>query len=191
MMQAGQYEGNFSIYCHDEVKEMLETFCKMTLVPKLFQYIGDRILLIEVKDQEEVMIESIHMKMICFDIHSTKAKQFGFQGILADGQKITCLGDEPFHPSCENLVKGSDWLLSEAFCLYEQKEQFRPYEKHHSTALDAGRVAKQLEVKNLILYHTEDKTLSTRKQAYKKEAEKEFFGRIYVPDDLEHILLSQ
>ena len=42
-----------------------------------------------------------------------------------------------------------------------------------------------------LLYHTEYKTLSTRKQAYKKEAEKEFFGRIYVPDDLEHILLSQ
>ena len=65
-----------------------------------------------------------------------------------------------------------------------------PYEKCHSTALDAGRLAAELGVKNLILYHTEEKTLSTRKESYTKEAAENFKGKIVVPDDLEEISLA-
>lgn len=86
-------------------------------------------------------------------------------------------------------VEGADWLLCEAFCLYEDRERFKPYEKHHSTALDAGRLAAQLGVKNLLLYHTEDKTLATRKERYTAEAALQFNGKVYVPEDLEEILL--
>lgn len=56
--------------------------------------------------------------------------------------------------------------MSEAFCLYEDRERFQPYQKHHSTVLDAARLAERLGVKNLILYHTEDRTLDTRKSKY-------------------------
>ena len=52
-------------------------------------------------------------------------------------------------------------FLCEAFCLYEDREVFQPYKKHHSTALDAGRLAAELGVKNLVLYHTEDRNLDT------------------------------
>ena len=69
------------------------------------------------------------------------------------------------------------------------KRVFKPYEKHHSTALDAGRLAAQLGVKNLLLYHTEDKTLSTHKARYTAEAALQFNGKVYVPEDLEEILL--
>ena len=48
---------------------------------------------------------------------------------------------------------------------------------------------KQLGVKNLILYHTEEKTLANRKENYTREAAKNFKGRIFVPDDLEVIEL--
>ena len=44
-------------------------------------------------------------------------------------------------------------------------------------------------VRNLILYHTEDKTLETRKTRYTSEAETAFRGRVWVPDDLESIIL--
>jgi ribonuclease Z len=44
-------------------------------------------------------------------------------------------------------------------------------------------------VKNLILYHTEDHTLATRKKEYTAEAAQHFHGNIYVPDDLEVIPL--
>jgi ribonuclease Z len=48
---------------------------------------------------------------------------------------------------------------------------------------------KQLGVKNLILYHTEEKTLANRKENYTREAAENFKGRIFVPDDLEVIEL--
>lgn len=88
-----------------------------------------------------------------------------------------------------DYVMGADWLLCEAFCLYDDRERFKPYEKHHSTAFDAGRLASKLDVKNLLLYHTEDKTLATRKERYTAEAQQEFTGCVYVPDDLEKIIL--
>lgn len=59
-----------------------------------------------------------------------------------------------------------------------------------STALDAGRLAEALGVKHLVLYHTEDKTLAERKEAYTREASSVFTGRVYVPDDLERISLE-
>ena len=80
--------------------------------------------------------------------------------------------------------------MSEAFCLYEDRERFRPYEKHHSTVLDAARMAESLHVRNLILYHTEDRTLESRKERYTIEAQQKFTGKVWVPDDLERIILS-
>ena len=77
--------------------------------------------------------------------------------------------------------------MCEAFCLYADRDTFKPYEKNHSTALDAGKLAAELDVKNLILYHTEEKTIATRKQNYTREAAQNFKGRIIVPDDLEEI----
>ena len=52
--------------------------------------------------------------------------------------------------------------------------------------VDAGE---ELGVKNLILYHTEEKTLDSRKENYTREAAENFKGRIFVPDDLEVIEL--
>ena len=79
--------------------------------------------------------------------------------------------------------------MSEAFCLYEDRNRFQPYEKHHSTVLDAARLAEELGVKNLILYHTEDRTLDTRREKYTMEAKTAFCGHVFVPDDLERISL--
>ena len=79
--------------------------------------------------------------------------------------------------------------MSEAFCLYEDRDRFQPYEKHHSTVLDAARLAEELRVKNLILYHTEDRTLDTRRERYTMETKTVFKGQVFVPDDLERISL--
>ena len=79
--------------------------------------------------------------------------------------------------------------MSEAFCLYAQRDVFKPYEKHHSTAIDAGRDAAALRAKNLILYHTEDRSLATRATTYVAEAAQHFCGNIIVPDDLQVINL--
>ena len=129
--------------------------------------------------------------MMFAHIHSTKEKQYGFRATLPDGTSVVCLGDEPYNVANERYARNADWLMCEAFCLYADRERFRPYEKHHSTALDAGKVAATIGAGNLILYHTEDKTLTTRRAAYTAEAASVFGGRIIVPDDLEVIPLTR
>ena len=84
----------------------------------------------------------------------------------------------------------ADWLMSEAFCLYADRERFKPYEKHHSTALDAARNAQSLAARHLILYHTEEETLDTRKELYTREAKSVYPGPVFVPNDLEVIALE-
>ena len=186
-MLAGKYEGDFRIYCHKEAGEALYTICSVTLAGKFMKCIGERIFIHTVTDAQN--LEIMDMPVTFFDIGSTKMKQFGFR-LMAEGKAVTCLGDEPFY-ECERIyAEGCDYLLCEAFCTYRDREIFKPYEKHHSTALDAGKLAQELSVKNLILYHTEDKTLEMRKELYTEEAAQFFKGNIFVPDDLERISIT-
>ncbi len=181
----GKYEGLFHLYSHEKVLRLLDMMCKEMLTPKFYARIGDTVLMHEVTDGDR--FRAAEMDIQCFDILSTKEKQYGFTALTTDGQRVACLGDEPFNEHDRAYVEGADWLLSEAFCLYDDRDRFKPYEKHHSTALDTGRLAAELGVKNLIIYHTEDKTLTTRKEKYTLEAAKAFKGCIYVPYDLEVI----
>lgn len=184
-IQKGLYEGKLRVYGHNLVIDVLTWICKNTLPKKITAQIGQGIELIEVKDGDSFI--GAGMKVDCFDICSTKDKQFGCRVNLSDAKTLVCLGDEPFNESNIDYVKDCDWLLSEAFCLYEHKDIFKPYEKHHSTALDAGALAERLAVKNLVLYHTEDETIESRKQAYTKEAKENYTGNVFVPEDLEII----
>lgn len=185
LMSQGKYEGVLHIYGHERVLRVLLTMCEMMLPGKFLKMIGERVLTVEVKDGEH--FDAAGMHLVAFDILSTKEKQFGFTAILPDGTRVACLGDEPFNAHCRDYVAGADWLLSEAFCLYDAREVFKPYEKHHSTALDTGHLAKELGARHLVMYHTEDNTLASRKENYSKEAAREFDGEIFVPDDLEVI----
>ena len=81
--------------------------------------------------------------------------------------------------------------MCEAFCLYDDRDIFKPYEKNHSTALDTGIIAERLHVRNLVLYHTEDTCLQERKKRYGDEAKRSFSGTVHVPDDLEKICLAR
>ena len=133
--------------------------------------------------------EILGKKVTFFDIQSTKAKQFGFCMDLGAGRKLTCCRDEPYNSCEEAYAKDSTWLLHEAFCLHGQADIFHPYEKHHSTVKDACELAEQLHVKNLLLYHTEDRNLAKRKELYTEEGKRYYHGNLYVPDDLEKISL--
>lgn len=183
----GRYTGTFTIYCHNEVRDTLLTLCRLTLPAKIVKTIDQDIVVHTVSDGEQVMIDG--MKVTFFDIASTKLKQFGFSAVMPSGKRVACLGDEPYNNCNEQYVKGCDWMLSEAFCLDKDKNIFHPYEKHHSTALDAGRQAEKLGVKNLLLYHTEDTHLATRRETYTFEARRTFTGNVHVPDDLETVNL--
>ncbi len=108
---------------------------------------------------------------------------------LENGDKITCCGDEPYNSCVKQYAENSKWLLHEAFCLVSQAEIFHPYEKHHSTVKDACEIAQELNVRNLLLYHTEDRNLSQRKELYENEGKKYFKGNLFVPNDLETFVL--
>lgn len=187
LMSNNKYTGDFNIYCHDKSAEIIKVFCNMTLTSKLLKVMNERIHINEVKDGDKYNLCGIDFTF--FDIKSSKAKQFGFTAILPNNKKIVCLGDEPYNKENRRYMDNCDYLLSEAYCLYEDREKFKPYEKHHSTALDAGKLAQELGVKNLLLYHTEDSDLENRKERYTSEAKLEFSGNVYVPNDLEFIEL--
>ena len=109
---------------------------------------------------------------------------------LDSGHTLTFLGDEPFHDESAQYVKGADWLMCEAFCLYAHRHIHTPYQYHHSTVKEASELAEQNGVKNLILFHTEQATYGCRKELYTNESKKFFNGNIFIPDDLETIHLA-
>jgi len=183
MIFKGKHKGIFTIYCNDMVKKALLTMTDLMIPSKITKSIGSTVILQEVHDGEEVDIDD--MKVTFFDIGSVNFKQYGFSAVLPDGQRLVCLGDEPYSMNSEPYARGCDWLMCEAFCLYKDQFVFNPYEKNHSTALDAGMLAQELGVKHLVLYHTEDTHLNTRAAAYSAEVSQYYKGDIIVPNDLQ------
>ena len=72
--------------------------------------------------------------------------------------------------------------------MYSEADTYKPYDKHHSTVKDACELAQKLNVKNLVLYHTEDRTVN-RKEVYANEGKPYFKGNLFIPDDLETLEL--
>lgn len=191
--QCKGYEGLLHVYGNDKVMKVIKTIIDMILAKKQLAKVAERVVFHQLEDGD--CFEVGDMKLECFDIQSTKEKQFGFRAELPSSDEsdkplvLACLGDEPYNEQNRRYIVGADWMMCEAFCLYADRDTFKPYEKCHSTALDAGKLAEELGVKNLILYHTEEKTLANRKENYTREAAENFKGRIFVPDDLEVIEL--
>lgn len=182
-MNQGKYEGEVRIYCHSGLISTITTIAELTIQKKVTKHIGERIILVPLENGDEKQI--IGCEVTFFDIGSTKARQFGFTLVTSEGKKLSCCGDEPYNPCEEPYVKGSDWLMHEAFCLYREADKFKPYEKHHSTVKEACQLAEELKVPNLILYHTEDEHFGSRKELYTEEGRKYYHGNLYVPDDME------
>ena len=191
--QCKGYEGLLHVYGNDKVMKVIKTIIDMILAKKQLAKVAERVVFHQLEDSD--CFEVGDMKLECFDIQSTKEKQFGFRAELPSSDEsgkplvLACLGDEPYNEQNRRYIVGADWMMCEAFCLYADRDTFKPYEKCHSTALDAGKLAEELGVKNLILYHTEEKTLANRKENYTREAAENFKGGIFVPDDLEVIEL--
>lgn len=177
----GTYEGNFHIYCHEQLAQKIQAIANMTIQQKVCKNFGSRIIFDVVEDGDTRTI--IGNEVTFFDIASTKAKQFGFTMRLQDGRKFTCVGDEPYNEANYEYVKGSNWLLHEAFCLYDEANLFKPYEKHHSTVREACQLAETLGIDTLLLYHTEETHGKERKRLYTEEGKRYYSGNLLVPDD--------
>lgn len=189
MMKAGQYTQDFHIWCHEKLEKTIRLLCEATLQKKFVDLIGEKIFFHVVSDGTRA--DLLGWEFTFFDIHSTKAPQYGFSLRLSGGQKVTCLGDEPYNPACEKWVEGTDTLLCEAFCLYEDRERFKPYEKHHSTVRDACVLAEQMKIPRLVLWHTEDANYSVRQEKYLAEGQQYYQGNLCVPYDLDVLPLNE
>lgn len=184
---SGEYEGSLHLYMHAELEKVIKTALPAILAEKFVRLLNERVMFHVVEDKEERPILDYTVRFL--DIHSEKDRQFGFKTTLKNGKNLVFLGDETFHESLRDEVKGCDWLLHEAFCLSADADIFKPYEKKHSTVKDAAKIAASLDAGSLVLYHGNDKELPHRKENYTREAQQYFHGQVYAPDDLDVIAL--
>lgn len=187
-MNKGTYTDNFNIYGEKSVLDACRTICNLTLGSKFTKYFDDKINFIEVENNTSLTI--LKNTFTFFNINSTKLVQFGFKATTESGTTLCFLGDEPFKENLKDYAENVDFLMHEAFCLFEERDLFNPYEKHHSTVKEACENSVTLHSKNLILFHTEDKNINHRKEFYTAEANYFCGCNVIVPNDLEIIDLE-
>lgn len=180
------YTGTFTVAACKETLNHVRSICEMILGKKMTKYFDKQILFREVTDGEQIELAGFRLE--CFDIGSQKMKQFGFQLELPEGGQVCFPGDEPLKPACMHYASGAKWLFSEAYCLYADRDVYLPYQRSHVTALDVGKLAQEAGAQNLVIYHTEDYG-SDRADLMRAEAAEAFHGNIFVPEDMETLLL--
>ena len=182
LMEMDAYEGDLRFYLCQQVYDKIMAISHMIIRPGERSEFNKRMQFSIIKNREERKI--IGHDFTFFDIKSTKAVQFGFR-MKTEDKTLTFLGDEPLNDDSIEFVRNSDWMLAEAFCLYEEREIFHPYMYHHSTVKEASEQAEKYGVKNLVIWHTEDETWPNRKERYTRESKQYYHGNVFVPEDLE------
>ena len=185
LMNKNSYDGVLNIYANEETAEGLKVICKCVLASKITKLFGDRIEIITLKDGDTHTI--LDREITFFDIKSTKLSQFAFE---IKEEKLLFCGDEPLKEELYHKLQNVDYLLHEAFCMYSERDKFKPYEKHHSTVKDACALAESFKIKNLILMHTEDSHRDDKKKLYSAEGKEYYSGNLIIPCDSESISIE-
>lgn len=173
-----------NIYCNDKVYEAIKGVAAYVLPEKLRNDIYQFIDFVILNDDETVNINGIDYTF--FDINAKGDKQYGFEANINE-KRLIFLGDESMNPILKDRVRNADYVMHEAFCLDAEEIIFKAYEKNHSTAKSACEFMNDLNIKNLILYHTEESHGTERKSLYEKEGKQVFRENLIVPNDLEEI----
>ena len=180
----GKIDTKINIYCNDVVYKAITEVSKYVLQEKLIKGIEKIIDFHILEDNEQKEING--KRYTFFDINAKGTKQFGFETNI-NNKRLIFLGDETLNSKLNERVKNADYVMHEAFCLDSEESIFGAYEKNHSTVKTASQIMNELNVKNLILYHTEESHGEERKELYTKEGKESFNGNIIVPNDLEEI----
>jgi len=184
-MDIGEYIGNLNIYASKSVISDFLGMMKLVL-KKPMKKLGDRINFIEIYDGQKEIINKIEYEFI--DTNPIKTEMFGFIA-REESNSVIFVGDEPLKPSLFERCKNCTLLIHESFCLDREKEELDPYRKSHCTAKDAAINAQNINANKLLIFHTMDNDLKNRKRDYIKEAEEYFDGEVFVPDDLEEVII--
>lgn len=163
-----------------EFKHLMEIVLK-----KEVKRVGKEIIFIYVKNGDKYTIDGVEYEFI--NTYPKKNVMYGFIG-RCNGKSLAFVGDETLKPALFEKVKNCDLLIHDAFCLEDEFSDEFLTRTVHTTAKQAGEIATNIGAKALLLFHTMDNH-KNKKELFSKEASKTFSGKIYVPDDLDEIIL--
>ena len=178
------YKEKINIYGNEEVVEAIDKLIS-AVFPKLLQDIIKKNIVIHVLKSEET-IDIAGEKITFFDAWAKGNSLYGFETVLTSGKKLVFLGDEICNQSLYNRIKDADYVMHEAFCMDSEEGVPQVVKEHHSTVKSVCEAMEPLNIKNLIIYHTED-SHKDKKELYEKEAKQYFSNNVIVPNDLEII----
>lgn len=188
MMQQQDFEGDVFLYGHQEVLDKVKTICALTLSASQMARLQQQVVFTAVTHNQQRTINGYGFTF--FDVFSDKVLEYGFHLVLPSGDTLVFLGDEPFHEKNRSLVQNCTWLLSEAYCLERDRSIFNPHQHNHNTVKETCAIAQQLAAKNLIIWHTEDRTFGEKAPLYLKEGQLYYHGNLLIPEDLAVIQLD-
>lgn len=186
MSKDGESCGSLHIYGNSSVCNALRLICQLTFLALDYGLFTKNVELVEISDESSLAINDTLIE--CFDVCSKNVVQTGFRMTFGCGEKLVCLGDESLTEDNLRKIQGCDTLICGAFCRYEDKDTYKPYEKHHHTVRDVAILAEKAKVKNLVLVHSEDDNLEKRQGLYKTEASKYYSGNVFIPVDGERLV---
>lgn len=178
------YEGKLNIYCNEEVSNAIPAIYSHLFPTEDIKILNENIQLNILNDGDK--FDVIGLNFTAIDMKAKKNDLLGFETTI--NNKILCfLGDEDCNPELYDRIRNSDYVMHEAFCLDAEETIFKAYEKHHSTVKSACEKMNNLNIKNLILYHTEETHIENRKKLYLEEGKKYFNNNIIIPNEMEEI----
>lgn len=179
------YNGKLNLYGNRDVLEATDTICRLTFLKPHYDKMHSLVVPVPVGDNEFLFEDGRRMEF--FDVGSDNVMQTGFRMTFPDGKTLVFLGDESLTEKNAKDCEDCDYLVCGAFCLYSEKDIYKPYEKYHHTVRDVAILAEKYRVKNLILVHCEDKDPANRQRLYREEASEFYSGNLIVPVDGERI----
>lgn len=177
----------FTIYGEASVLRTLRTCCELLVSNRVTALFDKDIRFQAVGDGETCAIGP--WQVTFFDTGATKTVQYGWRARLTNGESLVFLGDEPLYDRGLPYAKDCDHLIHEAMCLQADADKINPHRISHSTVRDAAENATRAGARHLILFHSEDTGLDTRKARYEAEARQYFDGPVDAPNDLDVITL--
>lgn len=183
---AGAESEPFHIYANAETLEALDEICRLTLLPahySLYRRLTERH---DIDRQKQADAGDCRLEF--FDCQSENTRQSGFRMRVPGGRTLACFGDESLTERNIAEADGADMVVCGAFCSYEDRERFKPYEKHHFTVRDVALMASKARIGHLVLWHCEDITVD-RDCRYRAEASEFFGGKVSTPADGDSIAL--
>ncbi len=177
------YDGYLNIYCNKEVAHNIKTIMPCLLPKKGIEVLNRYMIIHELEDGMHKNIIDLDIEF--FDVQARGNLLYGFETVM-NNKKVIFLGDETCHSSLYPRLINANYVMHEAFCLDKEEHIFKPYEKNHSTVLSVCKQFNDLNISNLILFHSED-THNNKKELYLEEGYSVYKGTIIVPDEHEEI----